>query len=109
MHAGVHYVAAGGNPVFVARGMQLGLETAVAELRRQARTIDGPAEIARVVAGSLFQHRSEEHTSELQSQFQLVCRRLLEKTKPTLGSSPTPQTILVGMEIALISGAMVPP
>jgi len=59
MHAGVHYVAAGGNPVFVARGMQLGLETAVAELRRQARTIDGPAEIARVVAGSLFQHRSD--------------------------------------------------
>src|SRR5712692_4690400 len=26
--------------------------------------------------------RSEEHTSELQSQFQLVCRLLLEKKKP---------------------------
>src|SRR5712692_6085297 len=26
-------------------------------------------------------HRSEEHTSELQSQFQLVCRLLLEKKK----------------------------
>src|SRR5438309_4469677 len=29
----------------------------------------------------LFVHRSEEHTSELQSQFHLVCRLLLEKKK----------------------------
>src|SRR5689334_24384956 len=29
----------------------------------------------------LIQHRSEEHTSELQSQFHLVCRLLLEKKK----------------------------
>src|SRR5438309_7626345 len=28
------------------------------------------------------QQRSEEHTSELQSQFHLVCRPLLEKKKP---------------------------
>src|SRR5699024_11977499 len=28
--------------------------------------------------------RSEEHTSELQSRFDLVCRLLLEKKKPTL-------------------------
>src|SRR5438309_12108028 len=28
-------------------------------------------------------HRSEEHTSELQSQFHLVCRLLLEKKKRT--------------------------
>src|SRR5699024_12562473 len=27
--------------------------------------------------------RSEEHTSELQSRFELVCRLLLENTKPT--------------------------
>src|SRR5689334_23927923 len=33
-------------------------------------------------AGSCQQlHRSEEHTSELQSQFHLVCRLLLEKKK----------------------------
>src|SRR5689334_23736984 len=30
--------------------------------------------------------RSEEHTSELQSQFQLVCRPLPEKTKPSRSS-----------------------
>src|SRR5699024_11456071 len=29
--------------------------------------------------GSLFNRRSEEHTSELQSRFDLVCRLLLEK------------------------------
>src|SRR2546422_4041324 len=30
-----------------------------------------------------FQHRSEEHTSELQSRLHLVCRLLLEKKKNT--------------------------
>ena len=33
------------------------------------------------VALTLQPHRSEEHTSELQSQFHLVCRLLLEKKK----------------------------
>src|SRR5438309_10631555 len=32
--------------------------------------------------GRTFATRSEEHTSELQSQFHLVCRLLLEKKKP---------------------------
>src|SRR5438309_7966843 len=32
------------------------------------------------------QHRSEEHTSELQSQFHLVCRLLLEKKKKSFHS-----------------------
>src|SRR5689334_24111532 len=35
--------------------------------------------------------RSEEHTSELQSQFHLVCRLLLEKKKP----APRPCTLCV--------------
>src|SRR5689334_23976447 len=34
----------------------------------------------------LVRPRSEEHTSELQSQFHLVCRLLLEKKKNTRGS-----------------------
>jgi chaperonin GroEL len=51
VRAGARYVAAGGNPVAVIAGMQCGLAVAAAELRRQARTIDGPAEIANVVAG----------------------------------------------------------
>src|SRR2546425_4684953 len=35
-----------------------------------------------VIAGSECVERSEEHTSELQSLAYLVCRLLLEKTKP---------------------------
>src|SRR2546430_1356024 len=39
--------------------------------------------------------RSEEHTSELQSQSNLVCRLLLEKKKKTILYTPTnPQSIL---------------
>src|SRR5207249_11456170 len=37
--------------------------------------------LLRRVLGSLFGLRSEEHTSELQSRFDLVCRLLLEKKK----------------------------
>src|SRR5699024_11856385 len=33
--------------------------------------------------------RSEEHTSELQSRFDLVCRLLLEKTKSVIASTET--------------------
>src|SRR5713226_4161375 len=51
VQAGARYVAAGGDPVSVIRGMQCGLAVATVELTRQARTIDGPAEIAHVVAG----------------------------------------------------------
>src|SRR2546430_5573199 len=36
--------------------------------------------------------RSEEHTSELQSQSNLVCRLLLEKKKKTPPTSPAPAT-----------------
>ena len=38
----------------------------------------------------LSRNRSEEHTSELQSRRNLVCRLLLEKTQPT---PPTPPTL----------------
>src|SRR5689334_25349013 len=48
------------------------LELAKLELRGVGRIL--------AVEGALV--RSEEHTSELQSQFHLVCRLLLEKKKP---------------------------
>src|SRR5438309_5296251 len=38
-------------------------------------------EFKRATFGLVSQDRSEEHTSELQSQFHLVCRLLLEKKK----------------------------
>src|SRR2546430_11822730 len=49
--------------------------------------------VGRVAASDLrimAQQRSEEHTSELQSQSNLVCRLLLEKKKKTRNTLPTP-------------------
>src|SRR2546430_4319705 len=40
-----------------------------------------PDEVYSLVAYLLWRNRSEEHTSELQSQSNLVCRLLLEKKK----------------------------
>src|SRR5256885_12109117 len=40
--------------------------------------------LAHVLAGAVQPARSEEHTSELQSPCNLVCRLLLEKKKPHL-------------------------
>src|SRR5689334_23781983 len=63
------------------------------ELGRQLRRRPGlgeqlvrPAQPLALLTGDLaadefFEVRSEEHTSELQSQFHLVCRLLLEKKK----------------------------
>src|SRR5690349_23879566 len=49
--------------------------------RRSPRALDAlAAEAARVHVAALA-HRSEEHTSELQSRRDLVCRLLLEKKK----------------------------
>jgi chaperonin GroEL len=59
MRQGVQYIAAGGNPVSVRRGIERGLAVAITELQRQARTIDGPVEIARVIGGSLASGRSD--------------------------------------------------
>src|SRR2546422_1215903 len=39
--------------------------------------------------GVVAQHRSEEHTSELQSRLHLVCRLLLEKKKTSTYSAQT--------------------
>src|SRR5438067_10663063 len=44
-------------------------------------TIRSPGRAVRVPAG---RRRSEEHTSELQSRFDLVCRLLLEKKKNSI-------------------------
>src|SRR5438309_6470795 len=50
---------------------------------------------------NFFSHaesRSEEHTSELQSQFHLVCRLLLEKKKKqTKSKTPASQSHIIGL------------
>src|SRR5206468_11748423 len=49
--------------------------------------------VATTVSSNLgFVQRSEEHTSELQSRSDLVCRLLLEKKKNNLTTTPPPRT-----------------
>src|SRR2546430_5908115 len=48
---------------------------------RECALLSEPAEIGCSSSASSGQDRSEEHTSELQSQSNLVCRLLLEKKK----------------------------
>lgn len=47
------YIAAGGSPVPIKRGIELGLEAALAELRRQARRVDEPEDLAALIAGTV--------------------------------------------------------
>ena len=53
LRSALAYVEAGGNPVRVRAGLELGGEVALAELGRQARPIDGPRDIARLIAGTI--------------------------------------------------------
>src|SRR5438309_8508058 len=60
----------------------------ISDLRARAREVERPlgvqggaASAVRALGATLDAQRSEEHTSELQSQFHLVCRLLLEKKK----------------------------
>src|SRR5689334_23490555 len=46
------------------------------------------AEVEKLQSGEKIEVRSEEHTSELQSQFHLVCRLLLEKKKKSHHNEP---------------------
>src|SRR4051812_26623492 len=46
-------IAAGGSPVSLKRGIERGLETVLAELKRQSRRVDEPEEIAALVAGTV--------------------------------------------------------
>src|SRR2546430_2796571 len=52
------------------------LEAQISTLRK---AFGADRELIQTVAGRGYQFRSEEHTSELQSQSNLVCRLLLEK------------------------------
>src|SRR5689334_24802040 len=66
-----------------------GLVRGAAVLRRVATLRRGaPGRRARARSGA--GPRSEEHTSELQSQFHLVCRLLLEKKKMALSAAQRP-------------------
>src|SRR5260370_22833894 len=68
-----------------ARRGQRGIEQRLAQSLIAALGEPRPARRARRPRGNLG-HRSEEHTSELQSHLNLVCRLLLEKKKQTTHS-----------------------
>src|SRR2546426_9309055 len=46
--------------------------------------------------------RSEEHTSELQSPCNLVCRLLLEKKKTEISPNPMPKSTVTLMDVVMI-------
>src|SRR5256885_10743870 len=71
--------------------------------RRRIRMFDAARiiqdDVARLAAGS----RSEEHTSELQSPCNLVCRLLLEKKKTTLAGSGVSRCYIIVHTVAAIA------
>src|SRR5689334_24199616 len=84
--------------LFRSRGREEVLEVALEPVRADARVLRHDRDRERhgqvgVVgrrrghaAGDEADQRSEEHTSELQSQFHLVCRLLLEKKKKNINT-----------------------
>ncbi len=52
IHEGLKNLAAGANPIVVRKGMSKAVEAAVAEVKKQAKTVDGSKDIARVGAVS---------------------------------------------------------
>src|SRR5438067_6902926 len=78
---------------------------AVRRQRRRSRQVGGQrSEVARQPDDS--GDRSEEHTSELQSRFDLVCRLLLEKKKKDIIEQPTEQQLTAAHN--LFSGSTPP-
>src|SRR5688500_5002391 len=69
-----------------ASSLAAGHKTLVPELIGRLRDLGRPD--IKVVVGGVIPARSEEHTSELQSSCNLVCRLLLEKKKPQHPGSP---------------------
>src|SRR5207248_10033419 len=67
-----HRIAAG------AETMALRVERMNANALALGRWLEAQPKVARVHYPGLASHRSEEHTSELQSPYDLVCRLLLE-------------------------------
>src|SRR2546430_6712866 len=79
-------------------------EVRSSRLPRRERVLREPAELSRRRQPLHSHHRSEEHTSELQSQSNLVCRLLLEKKKLARSETMTGNRTNVS-SFALRSGA----
>src|SRR5207249_8209955 len=66
--------------------------------RSQTKRLELWIELPRIPTGIL---RSEEHTSELQSRFDLVCRLLLEKKKRYTWTAGSPHRASLGLQLSL--------
>src|SRR5256886_13011157 len=62
-------------------------------LAQVGRRIVGQKDVLDGILTAVFSGRSEEHTSELQSQSNLVCRLLLEKIKTTHGHTASQSSV----------------
>jgi chaperonin GroEL len=62
---GIRYGAAGGDLVALRRGIERATEAALADLRRQARPIDGAEELTALVRGALHDDRLAEMVGEI--------------------------------------------
>src|SRR5438105_7462633 len=73
--------------------------------RLRARSVRGyPVYRARPDLPRYTGYRSEEHTSELQSRVDLVCRLLLEKKKPANAPAPSPPSTAKATAITISLG-----
>src|SRR5262245_65360331 len=79
----IHHLAAEGRMSFAALGRLVKLSTPA--VHQRVRRLEARGVITGY--GARVGHRSEEHTSELQSLRHLVCRLLLEKKKKTTATS----------------------
>src|SRR5256885_7389129 len=75
--------------VEVQQGLLDDVEHALARVQRTERVLVDQLHAAAQLAQGLAAQRSEEHTSELQSPCNLVCRLLLEKKKTHTDNRPT--------------------
>src|SRR5437867_7961993 len=69
------------------------------ELKRRRRS---RATAVRIAALAAFSLRSEEHTSELQSPYDLVCRLLLEKKNVTIKRLVLPIAVVLTSSVAAL-------
>src|SRR2546428_5004412 len=82
-------------------GNECPLADGVREIDRQIQVLLGLPYEEDLDLSVDFTHRSEEHTSELQSRSDIVCRLLLEKKKTRFRSTPHAKTIRLAAPVVL--------
>ncbi len=102
IHEGLKNLAAGANPIVVKKGMAKAVEAAVAEVKKQAKTVDGSKDIARVGAVS----SGDEEIGKLIAD---AWRRSLPTASSPLRSPRPPTPIPRSWRACSLTGAISPP